>query len=86
MKGYIKCDICGKFYLESDNERYDGLAVFHYGPANGGRTVLAQDENIIESDESDSGIPASMDMCRDCFNRFVNWAKMRKADARCGLK
>ena len=86
MKGYIKCDICGKFYKEDDNERYDGLAAFYYEPAVGGRTVLAADKNIIETDGSDSSIPVSMDMCADCFNRFVNWAKMCKADARRGLK
>ncbi len=86
MKGYIKCDICGRFYAETENERYDGLAVFYYRPANGGRNVLAQDENIIESDGSNSHIPASMDMCADCFKRFINWAKMCKADAQCDLK
>lgn len=86
MKGYIKCDICGKFYKEFDAERYDGLTAFYYSPVNGARTMVEMNKNIIETDGSDSDIPASMDMCTDCFNRFVDWAKMCKEDSRRGLK
>lgn len=85
MKGFIKCDICGKFYKETDSERYDGLTVFYYG-ANGGRGILSRNSNIYDRNGADSGIPTSIDMCTRCFDRFVDWAKMCKSDAKNNLK
>lgn len=78
MRGYVKCDICGKFYTGDDNERYDGLAVFYYG--NSGTLCPCSNGNIIEHNGDDSGIPLRIDMCHDCFDKFVNWAKICKED------
>lgn len=79
MTGFIKCDICGKFYKRSDNVRYDGLAAFYYG--SGGPLCHNGKENIIERNGDDSGIPTRIDMCNGCFDKFVNWIKLCRADA-----
>lgn len=86
MRGFVKCDICGRFYRADENERYDGLSVFYYG-SNGVEECYRHDfhAHIIEKDGSDSGIPLKIDTCSDCFYRFVNWAKMCKDDAERGV-
>lgn len=86
MRGFIKCDICGKFYIPSENKRYDGLALFCYNSQAGGRTILDQNLRIVMSDGSDTDIPASIDMCQGCFDRFVGWAILAKDDAAKELK
>ena len=79
MRNFIKCDVCGKFYNGKDNERYDGVAVFFYG--SNAIACTCRKGNIIERNGDDSGVPVNIDMCRDCFDKFVNWAKLCKEDA-----
>ena len=30
MRGYCKCDLCGRFYKSNDNEQYDGITMWWF--------------------------------------------------------
>lgn len=77
MRGFCKCDLCGSVYQENDNEMYDGITVW-WGTS-GGVNIPKSDENLSNTDGGKiTDIPAIMDICPNCFERFYNWIKMAR--------
>lgn len=79
MKGYIKCDICGKHYKAKRNEGYSGLVPFFYNRCD--EVCTCTGGYIVERNGDFSGIPSTIDMCHDCFDGFVNWVKLCRNEA-----
>ena len=74
MRGFCKCDLCGGVYHKKDNEFYDGITVWK-NDWTGTRILPDDDEKLITKD-GESTIPATMDMCPNCFQQFYNWIHM----------
>ena len=77
MRGYCKCDLCGGVYHKKDNEFYDGITVWK-NDWTGTRSLPDDDEKLITQDEESTDIPAFMDVCPNCFERFYNWLRMAR--------
>lgn len=76
MRGFCKCDLCGHMYHRTDNKAYDGITVWWNSPSGEARFPDA-DENLSNPEGSKiTDIPAIMDICPNCFERFYNWIKM----------
>lgn len=81
MIGFIKCDICGKFFSDDDNKKYDGLMPYYYDDIGMPKTLHDRSKCITDSDDNNADVPEMIDMCCDCFDKFVNWVKLCKGDA-----
>ena len=71
MRGYCKCDLCGVVYHKKDNEFYDGITVWKNNWT-GTRSLPDDDEKLITPDGESTDIPATMDVCPNCFQQFYN--------------
>ena len=83
MRGYCKCDLCGKTYHKDDNKEYEGITVWYLD--NDGDTIYGQDEVMlgdINGIMMIDKIPARMDVCPDCFKKFCNWIKTIKEETK----
>ena len=79
MRGYCKCDLCGSVYHEDENEMYDGITVWwkdHSGTQVGGKKLSTPDGEDI------TDIPGMMDVCPECQERFYNWIRMARNEAK----
>lgn len=81
MIGFIKCDICGRFFSDDEHEKYDGLMPFYYDDAGIPRPLNSRSKYITDSDNNNADVPQMIDMCNNCFDKFVNWVRLCKADA-----
>ena len=72
MRGFCKCDLCGGVYHKKDNEFYDGITVWKYNWTDS-RSLPDDDEKLITPDGESTDIPATMDVCPNCFQQFYNW-------------
>ena len=77
MRGYCKCDLCGCVYHKKDNEFYDGIAVWKNNWA-GSRNLPDDDEKLITPDGESTDIPATMDVCPNCFQLFYSWIGIQR--------
>lgn len=81
MRGYCKCDLCGSVYHEDENKMYDGITVWRKGKSDepsflGGDKLCTPDGTCI------TGIPVRMDVCPECQERFYNWIRMARNEAK----
>ena len=81
MRGYCKCDLCGVVYHKKDNEFYDGITVWKNNWT-GTRSLPNDDEKLITPDGESTDIPATMDVCPECQERFYNWIRMARNEAK----
>lgn len=72
MRGFCKCDLCGSVYREYDNEFYDGITVW-WKNCSGTKCFPKDGEKLITPDGESTDIPATMDVCPNCFQQFYNW-------------
>ena len=82
MRGYCKCDLCRRFYNSNDNEQYDGITMWWFDRNRDVRTpekdnILGVMGNKNLSKES-LNIPAILDVCPDCMERFANWIMLMR--------
>lgn len=78
MRGICKCDICGNVYNEKDNLVYDGITVW-WKDKSGGNKFPASAAKLTElNGDKVTDMPAVMDICPNCFERFYNWIKMNR--------
>lgn len=77
MRGYCKCDLCGGVYNEKDNEFYDGITVWKNN-WNGTRSLPNDYEKLITQDGESTDIPATMDVCPNCFQLFYSWIGIQR--------
>ena len=77
MRGFCKCDLCGGVYHKKDNEVYDGITVWK-NDWTGSRSLPNDDEKLITPDGESTDIPATMDVCPNCFQLFYSWISIQK--------
>ena len=77
MRGFCKCDLCGRVYHKNDNEFYDGITVWK-NDWNGTRSLPDDGEKLITPDGESTDIPATMDVCPNCFELFYSWIKIQR--------
>ena len=77
MRGYCNCDLCGRSYKRNDNEQYDGITMWWFDRNKDIRTPEKDDILGFMGDRNLSkerlNIPAVLDVCPDCMERFANW-------------
>ena len=81
MRGFCKCDLCGSVYHKKDNEFYDGITVWKNNWT-GSRSLPDDDEKIITQDGESTDIPATMDVCPNCFQQFYNFIKEARGESK----
>ena len=81
MRGFCKCDLCGRVYHKKDNEFYDGITVWK-NDWTGTRSLPDDDEKLITQDEESTDIPAAMDLCPNCFKQFYNWIEAIRSESK----
>ena len=81
MRGYYKCDLCGSVYHEDENKIYDGITVW-WNNSLDTKCFPANGEKLITPDGESTDIPATMDICPNCFERFCNWIRMTRNEAK----
>ena len=77
MRGYCKCDLCGRVYHKNDNEFYDGITVWK-NDWTGTRSLPDNGERLITPYGESTDIPATMDVCPNCFDLFYSWIKIQR--------
>ena len=81
MRGFCKCDLCGRVYHKKDNEFYDGITVWK-NDWTGTRSLPDDGEKLITPGGESTDIPATMDVCPNCFELFCNWIRMTRNEAK----
>lgn len=82
MRGYCKCDLCGGVYNETENATYDGITVWWKNKAGENRFPMSDAKLCKPSGELIDDMPAVMDICPNCFERFYNWIRMTRNEAK----
>lgn len=82
MKGYCKCDLCGGVYHKDENKIYDGITVWWKGKS--GPTCFPDDDKLLVAPDGEyvTDIPGRMDVCPECQERFFNWIRMARNEAK----
>ena len=78
MRGYCKCDLCGGVYNETENAAYDGITVWRKSKDGENRIPVLGAKLCTQSGEPFDDMPAVMDICPNCFERFYNWIRMTR--------
>ena len=78
MRGFCKCDLCGGVYHKNDNEFYDGITVWRNNSFYETRCLPDDGEKLITLDGETTDIPATMDVCPNCFELFYSWIKIQR--------
>lgn len=78
MRGYCKCDLCGSVYHENENKMYYGITVWWKNKDGENRFPMPDDKLYTQTCEPINDIPAIMDICPNCFDRFYNWIRMTR--------
>ena len=81
MRGFCKCDLCGSLYNETENVTYSGITVWWKNKAEE-RFPMPGDKLCTPSGEIIDDMPAVMDICPNCFERFYNWIRMARNEAK----
>lgn len=82
MRGFCKCDLCGRFYNNDDNEQYDGITVWWFDSNHVVRTPSRKDilgtmgDKDLAKDKVK--IQSVMDVCPNCMERFANWVMIMR--------
>ena len=80
MRGYCKCDLCGSIYHEDENKIYDGITVWWKGKSD---LMCSRDDKLHTPDgKYITDIPEMMDVCPECQERFYNWVRMARNEAK----
>ena len=81
MRGYCKCDLCGSIYHEDENKIYDGITVWWKGKSD---SMCSKDDNKLYTPDGKyiTDIPEMMDVCPECQERFYNWIRMARNEAK----
>lgn len=77
MRGFCKCDLCGRHYHEDENKIYDGITVWWKGKS--GQICFPDDKKLLTTP---ADIPGRIDVCPNCFERFYNWIRMARNEAK----
>lgn len=81
MRGFCKCDLCGSVYNEDENKMYDGITVWWKDHA--GTTRVLDDKKLTTPDgKYITDIPGLLDVCPECQERFYNWIRMAREEAK----
>lgn len=78
MRGYCKCDLCGGVYNETENGMYDGITVWWKNKAGENMFPESDAKLCTQSGELIDDMPAVMDICPNCFERFYNWIRVTR--------
>ena len=81
MIGFCKCDLCGRVYHKKDNEFYDGITVWK-NDWTGTRSLPDDGEKLITPGGESTDIPATMDVCPNCFELFYSWIRMARNESK----
>ena len=81
MRGYCKCDLCGSIYHEDENKICDGITVWWKGKSD---SMCSPGDNKLYTPDGKyiTDIPEMMDLCPNCFERFYNWIRMARNEAK----
>ena len=81
MRGYCKCDLCGSVYHEDENKIYDGITVWWKGKSD---SMYSRDDKKLHTPDGKyiTDIPEMMDVCPECQERFYNWIRMARNEAK----
>ena len=81
MRGYCKCDLCGSIYHEDENKIYDGITVWWKGKSD---SMSSRDYDKLHTPDGKyiTDIPEMMDVCPECQERFYNWIRMARNEAK----
>ena len=81
MRGYCKCDLCGSVYHEDENKIYDGITVWWKGKSD---SMCSTDDKKLCTPDGKyiTDIPEMMDVCPECQERFYNWIRMARNEAK----
>ena len=77
MRGFCKCDLCGGVYHKKDNKFYDGITVWKNNWSDT-RCLPDDGEKLITPDGKSTDIPATMDVCPNCFELFYSWIGIQR--------
>lgn len=81
MRGFCKCDLCGSVYHEDENKMYSGITV--WWKSKSGVACFPGDKKLCTPDgERNTDIPGMMDVCPECQERFYNWIRMARNEAK----
>lgn len=81
MIGSWICDICGKEYHKDDNKSYDGIAIWCHDVD--GNITGKRYNNVPDPDgKTWNTVPKMMDVCPDCFEKFVNWIEQVRKETK----
>ena len=82
MRGFCKCDLCGNIYHKDVNESYDGITFWWKNKSGENRFPMSDAKIFTTSGELIDDMPAVMDICPNCFERFYNWIRMARNEAK----
>ena len=82
MRGYCKCDLCGSLYNEKENTAYDGITVWWKNKTGENEFPPSDAKLCALRGEPTDDMPAIMDICPNCFERFYNWIRMTRNEAK----
>ena len=82
MRGYCKCDLCGSVYHEDENKMYGGITVWWKNKAGENMFPTSDAKLCTQSGELIDDMPAVMDICPNCFERFYNWIRMARNESK----
>lgn len=80
MRGICKCDLCGNVYSEKENPVYDGITVWWKNKTGENKFPASTSQLSTQSGDKLTDMPAVIDLCPNCFERFYNWIKMSRDD------
>lgn len=86
MRGYCKCDLCGRTYHEDENQMYDGITVWFNNEAGENMFPVPDNKLCTQSGELIDDMPAVIDVCPNCFERFYNWIRITRNEAKSSIK
>ena len=82
MRGFCKCDLCGNIYHKDVNESYDGITFWWKNKSGENRFPMSDAKIFTTSGELIDDMPAVMDICPNCFERFYNWISMVRNESK----
>lgn len=82
MRGFCKCDLCGSLYNETENATYAGITVWWKNKAGENRFPMPDAKLCTQSGELIDDMAAVMDICPNCFERFYNWIRIARNEAK----
>ena len=77
MRGFCKCDLCGRVYSKDDNEIYDGITVW-WNDCTDTKCFPDDGKTLITPDGESTDIPTMMDVCPNCFQLFYSWIGIQR--------